>query len=130
MNAKALRQLALDTKDIKTAPVTSTVWPGFTATARSLTLDAKLEAVRSVTDDEGVVDNKKLIPVMVTLSLHDEDGHRIFEDGDAEALGQKSAAAMEEIWTVVAPLNGMGEEAVVVAEKNSEPSPTSSSASS
>jgi len=39
----------------------------------------------------------------------DEDGQRLFTDSDVAALGEKSAAAMDRIFTVASRLSGLGE---------------------
>lgn len=128
--ASKFRQIALGANDIKKQVVTSTHWfddngVAFTAEARSLSIAAKTEVTKSVTDDEGNIDTLHLAAVMLIASLHDRDtGERIFEDADRDALLQKSAPAVEEIWDTVGLLNGFTVQAVAAAEKNSEATPS------
>jgi hypothetical protein len=51
--------------------------------------------------------------------LCDETGARVFADSDADALGQKSGMALEAIWDVAAPLNGLAQEDIDELRKNS-----------
>ena len=44
---------------------------------------------------------------IASLCLVDENGVRLFTDEDVDALGQKSAAALERIVTAVMKLNGV-----------------------
>lgn len=48
----------------------------------------------------------------VTMCVVDDDGTRVFADGDANELGQKSAAALMRVWRVIRRLSGLGAEAV------------------
>jgi hypothetical protein len=116
--AKELRQLALNADDIKTETITSKHWPDFVAEARSMTIGAKIDTVQSVTGEDGNVDRKKLIPMMIIACVFDAEGKQVFEDADQEMLMKKGAPAIEEVWNVVARINGMGVEAVEGAEKN------------
>jgi hypothetical protein len=43
---------------------------------------------------------------LVVLTACDEKGERLFQDADIEALGKKSAAAMDRVFGVSAALNG------------------------
>ncbi len=49
---------------------------------------------------------------LVALTVVDEDGNRIFSDEDAEALGKKSAAALDRIFAVAQRLSGLRPEDV------------------
>lgn len=58
---------------------------------------------------------------LVVLAVVDEDGERLFGDGDDEAdlLGKKSAAVLEKLSRVVLELSGMGESSVADVKGNS-----------
>ena len=43
---------------------------------------------------------------LVVLCACDESGERLFTDGDAEALGRKSAAAVDKVFGACSKLNG------------------------
>ena len=46
---------------------------------------------------------------LVSRCVVDDDGNRLFTDGDAAELGEKSAAAVNRIYDVAARLSGMAE---------------------
>lgn len=48
---------------------------------------------------------------LVALCVVGDDGQRLFTEADAEALGQKSAAALNRVFTAAQTLNGLTEEA-------------------
>ena len=52
------------------------------------------------------------------LTVCDEAGKRVFADGDIEALGAKSAAALDRIFPVAMRLNGLSATDVEGLEKN------------
>lgn len=45
---------------------------------------------------------------LVSLTLCSESGERIFQDGDIDALGRKSARALDRVFAVAQRLNGIG----------------------
>lgn len=49
---------------------------------------------------------------LLVRCLCDEAGERLFEDGDAEALGAKSASVLGRLFETAMELNGIGAEAV------------------
>lgn len=49
---------------------------------------------------------------LVVRSIVDDDGNRIFQDSDANALGAKSAAALDRVFAVAAELSRLSEEDV------------------
>ena len=55
---------------------------------------------------------------LLVKCIVDEQGKRIFDDGDADALGAKSAAAVERLFSVAQRLNGLSPRAVEDAAKN------------
>lgn len=56
---------------------------------------------------------------LVALTVVDEAGARLFADGDMEALGRKSAAALDRCFSVAMRLNGLSAKDVEELEKNS-----------
>lgn len=56
---------------------------------------------------------------MVAISVVDEAGQRVFADGDIEALGAKSAAALDRIFAVAQKLNAIGADDIEALAKNS-----------
>lgn len=62
---------------------------------------------------------------LVALTLCDESGLRLFEDGEIAALGRKSARALDRVFAVAQRLNGIGTEQADVAKKpEGQPHPT------
>lgn len=47
---------------------------------------------------------------LVVLSTFDEDGNRVFEDGDVERLGERASAVIDRLFTVAARLSGIGDD--------------------
>lgn len=45
---------------------------------------------------------------LVSLTLCAESGERLFQDGDIDALGRKSARALDRVFAVAQRLNGIG----------------------
>jgi len=74
---------------------------------------------------------------LVAKCAVDDDGARLFTDGDVTALGEKSAAALVRVFEVAARLSGLDEEDVAARERDfpevtgsgsSTPSPNGSAA--
>ena len=65
----------------------------------------------------------------VALSIVDEQGVRLFSDGDVAALGAKSAAALQRVYVVAQRLSGLTDEDVEELAGNSEAAPSGSSTS-
>lgn len=55
---------------------------------------------------------------LVARSIVDEKGARLFEDGEIEALGQKSALALQRVFEVAQRLSGLTDEDVEELAKN------------
>jgi len=53
------------------------------------------------------VNLKNIRARLVCLTAVDDNGERLFADGDEDALGKKSAAALDRIFTVAQKLNGL-----------------------
>lgn len=67
---------------------------------------------------------------LVVRSVIDEDGNRLFEDRDANALGLKSAAALDRVFTVAARLSRLSDEDVDELAGNFSDDPNDGSSSS
>lgn len=64
---------------------------------------------------------------LVALTMVDEEGNLLFKGKDVEALGNKSARAMDRVFSVAQRLNGIGKHDIEELTKNSEPAPSESS---
>lgn len=60
---------------------------------------------------------------LVAWTVVDEAGNRLFSDDDADALGQKSSAALDRVCDVAQRLNGVGAAEVAELAKNSGTEP-------
>ena len=67
---------------------------------------------------------------LVAVSLVNGDGNRIFTDKDIVALGKKSAAALDRIFSVAQELSGISTEDVEELAKNLDSAPKGASGSS
>jgi len=54
---------------------------------------------------------------LVSLTLCDAAGARLFTDAEVETLGNKSARALDRVFTVAQRINGIGTDAVDAAKK-------------
>jgi hypothetical protein len=54
----------------------------------------------------------------LVLCICDESGKLVFDRSDAEKLGEKSAAALNRLWSVASKINCLSEEDVKDLEKN------------
>ncbi len=66
----------------------------------------------------GKVNAENIRARLVALTTIDEAGNRLFDDGDVEALGAKSAAALARVFTVAQRLNALSGSDVEELEKN------------
>lgn len=66
---------------------------------------------------------------LVARCVIDEQGNPLFADADIEALGKKSAAAMDRIYEAVLRMNAMRESDIEELEKNSAAAPGGASSS-
>ncbi|MGH0031740.1 MAG: phage tail assembly chaperone [Myxococcota bacterium] len=120
--------------DINFRDVPVPEWGG-TVRIRSLTasdrakFDAKLLTVRqqmrigqSVDDQELSIEHHahQARVLLVTLSLCDENGSRIFTDEQTEIVGAKGSAAIARIYEAASELNGMSAKAKAALQGESE----------
>jgi hypothetical protein len=57
---------------------------------------------------------------LVSWSIVDEDGKRVFADADVQALGKKSAAALQRVFDAAARLSGLSDTDIEELIKNSQ----------
>lgn len=106
------RDAILGASDIKTEDVHVPEWGG-TVRVKGLTA-----AQRDRFEADSVTGNGKrrdvnLINIrarLVALSIVGEDGAQLFNPGDVKALGDKSAGALDRVFSVASRLSGIGEE--------------------
>lgn len=109
------RDQILGADDRPTETVSVPEWGG-TVVVRALTgaeRDAYETGVVSPrADGRQSVNLRNLRARLVALSCVDEDGNRLFGDGDVEALGNLSAHALDRVFHVARRLAGLGEDDV------------------
>ncbi len=67
---------------------------------------------------------------LVALCVVDDDGNRVFSDGDVLALGRKGAKAISRIYAAASELNGISDEDLETIVKNSEKTQSDDSSTS
>lgn len=66
---------------------------------------------------------------LVALTVTDESGNRLFDEGDVAALGQKSAAALDRVMSAASNANAFSAADVEDLTKNCESAPSDDSGS-
>lgn len=125
------RDAILGASDIKTEDVHVPEWGG-TVRVKGLTA-----AQRDRFEADSVTGNGKrrdvnLINIrarLVALSIVGEDGAQLFNPGDVKALGDKSAGALDRVFSVASRLSGIGEEDIEELGKPFEPTTSEDSPS-
>lgn len=77
----------------------------------------------------GSMDMRNIRAKLAALCIVDEVGQRIFSDGDVEALGRKSAAALDRVFSAAQRLSGLSQADVEELAKNSGSGQSESSTS-
>jgi hypothetical protein len=77
-----------------------------------------------------VVDVRGLKALLLSLVLVDEEGELVFSKEDIDALNEKSSTVLTRLFEEASKLNGIGEEKVKDAEKNSDSDQNEKSGSS
>lgn len=122
----------LQADDLKTKTVDVPEWNGeviireLTGTERD-SYEAQMTRVVGNTVEPNPIGTRARL---VVRALIDEDGKRLFQDGEAMKLSAKNGAVLDRLWDEIAELSGMTSSAVADAEKNSESDPSDSSTSS
>src|SRR5690554_443064 len=104
----------LNAQDLPTERVAVPEWDG-EVIVRGLTGAERDAFEQSIVETRGKNTRMNLRNIrakLVALTVVDEDGNRIFSDEDAEALGKKSAAALDRIFAVAQRLSGLRPEDV------------------
>ena len=116
------KEQILNAKDIETEEVEVKEWDGSVLVKGLSALERdKWEA--SVFKQKGKNSEMNWINArakLVKLTAVDEAGNCIFDAKDIEALGNKSAAALEKVFTVAQRLSGLTKEDMDSLVKNSE----------
>lgn len=103
------RDAILQADDLPTETVEVKEWGG-SVCIRSMTGAERDKYEASMVERKGKdvqVNLKNIRARLVALCCIDEDGKRLFADSDMEALGKKSAAALDRVFAVAQKLNGL-----------------------
>lgn len=117
------RDQILRAPDLQQEEVPVPEWGG-SVLVRGLTGMERDQFEASVTQQRGRDYQINLINIrakLVALSVIGEDGKRLFSDADVEALGRKSARALQRVWDRARDLSGLSDQDVEDLAKNSEP---------
>ncbi len=114
------RDAILSSNDLTFEEVDVPEWGGMVR-VRTLTGEERDALESSMVERHGRkvdVNLSNLRARLVSLSCVDANGDRLFSDLDIEALGQKSAAALERVFAVARKLSGLSEQDVDELTKN------------
>lgn len=112
------KEQILKAKDLKEETVNVPEWGG-SVKVRSLTGRERDEFERDVFNDGDKSTWENFRAKLVALTIVDEKGERIFTSSDVHALGNKSALALDKIFSVSQRLSGLRKEDVEEMTKNS-----------
>ena len=110
----------LDASDMTTEVVHVPEWNG-DVIVRTMTGMERDKFESSLLSEKGGSTTKNMENLrakMVVMCAVDEDGKRLFTDKDTEALGKKSARAIDRVFTVAQKLNAIGTADVEELTKN------------
>lgn len=125
------RDQILGASDLDTERVPVPEWGG-EVLVRSMTAADRDEFDQSMVASRGPDESANLRNVrarLVATTVVDAAGKRLFSEADIEALGAKSAKAMNRIYRVATRLNALDESDVEELAKNSEAAPSGDSPS-
>jgi len=115
------RDAILLASDLKAETVPVPEWGG-EVLVRGMTASEREHYAMMVTEfgPDGKPTGKQVLgktqSAMVAMCVIDENGERLFTDTDADALGKKSAKALERVFSVAARLSALNDEAVSQAK--------------
>lgn len=115
------RKAILGADDLQTVKVTVPEWGGNDVWVRTMTAAERSDYELSLLDVSGAKPQRRLELMKCKLlvrCLCDESGKRLFKDGDAAALGAKSAKAVDRLTDVAGDLNRVSEADIEELAKN------------
>ena len=126
------REQILDAQDLQTEVVEVPEWGG-AVKVQGMTGRDRDAFEAEIIERKGKdfnVNMQNIRAKLVSLSLVNGDGQRVFTDKDVAALGKKSAVALDRIFTVAQELSGISKADVEELAKNLESVPSDASGSS
>ena len=125
------KEQILSASDIQTEDVPVSEWGG-TVRVKALSGAERDQFEMSMFEERGKKVQRNLQNMrakLVSLSIVDEKGSRVFTDADVKALGNKSAAALDRVFAVAMRLSGVSEQDVDELAGNFTPADGASSSS-
>jgi hypothetical protein len=110
----------LQAPDLMTEEIEVPEWGG-TVRVRGLTGTERDQFENSVVEMRGKkvqVEMHNIRAKLAALSIVDENGRRLFSDADVEALGGKSASALDRVFSAAQRLSGLSTTDIVELAKN------------
>ena len=130
------RDQILARQDLPVEPIPVPAWGNSVVYVRGLSAAGRDAYEASLSKTEGVgrkakrvTDLSNVRAKLLARCLCDEQGAPLFTDADVEALGDKSAEALEPLIEAAQRLSGMTDNDIERLEGNSEPAPGDDSAS-
>ena len=114
------KKAILEAQDIITEEVPVPEWGG-SVMVKSLTgaeRDAFEQSILVRRGDTYEANMSLVRAKLAATSIVDEDGERLFSDGDIKALAKKNAAALDRIFAVASRLSGISEDDTEELAKN------------
>ena len=122
----------LDAPDLKTEDVEVPEWGG-TVRVRGLTgtqRDAYQFSIVHIEGNKATSDLTNVSAKLVAASLIDEQGNLLFDEAEVNALGRKSAGALQRVFEVASRLSGLSKADIEMLAKNSGSGQSAASISS
>jgi hypothetical protein len=105
-----LREMILGTNDLPSEVVEVPEWDA-KVRVRGMTAREKDAFVAQITNlSTGEMSWQNATALLIVRTVVDDDGQRVFSDADADALGEKSAAATQRLFNVAQRLSAFSEE--------------------
>jgi len=111
------REAILKAQDLPQEEVYVPEWGGYVR-VRGLTAAERDALESTMLQTNGQVRLENFRARLVAMSIVDEEGNRLFSDEDVDALGRKSAAALQRVFDVAMRLSGLRAEDVEELAKN------------
>jgi hypothetical protein len=119
------REQILQAADILTETIPVPEWGGEVIVKMLTGKERGALEFDSLTQDGRRADKAKIITIrerLAALSIVGEDGKQLFSSSDIKALGDKSGAALDRVFSVAARLSGITKADIEELEKNSSSS--------
>ena len=111
-----LKEKILESVDLPLEKIEVPEW-GTTVYLRGMTSAERDAWEMSIYESKGIkMDNIRAR--LVSLALCDENGDRLFSDGEAEKLGKKNAKVITKLFEIAQRLSGIGQKDVEELSKN------------